>query len=221
MQEGLRGPGKGGPRKATDAAVRDAHARYRDGASLPLLVQELGYKNPGTLIAAFRRLGLPRLNQRGPAACVRLGDPRSVRALELWEAGATAKAAAAAVGISQTIMTRLLRETGRHGQRVGPAHAGWKGGGHHLENGYIRIWLDPGDPMAPMRDRTGQVAEHRLVMARHLGRCLERHETVHHINGNRGDNRIDNLQLRVGHHGPGRGYCCLDCGSLRIAPVAL
>ena len=83
-------------------------------------------------------------------------------------------------------------------------HPSWKGGRMQKSDGYIDIHLSRSDPLYPMARIDGYIREHRLVMARHLGRCLLPWEIVHHINGIRDDNRIENLELVQGnaHHLP-------------------
>lgn len=68
-------------------------------------------------------------------------------------------------------------------------------------NGYVVMKLQPDDFFYPMTGRDGYVFEHRLVVAKRLGRCLQPWEIVHHKDHIRDHNTDDNLQLvsDIGH----------------------
>jgi len=80
--------------------------------------------------------------------------------------------------------------------RCGHDHPNWKGGRYLRPDGYYAVQIPKDSAYLPMSfDRRGYALEHRLVIAQHLGRLLLDSEVVHHINGNKADNRLDNLEL--------------------------
>ena len=93
----------------------------------------------------------------------------------------------------------MVAFTEEHKNRISRALRGeqayqWKGGKRIDSNGYVEAHVYKDSPYYPM-STTGHIREHRLVMAQFLGRCLTTDEFVHHINGDKTDNRIENLQL--------------------------
>jgi hypothetical protein len=103
------------------------------------------------------------------------------------------------------------------GYNVRERNPNWRGGRKISWNGYVLVYVSRDHPMIT---KAGSVPEHRLVMSEYLGRPLVRGETVHHINGDRQDNRIENLELHQGNHGPGQVRICGDCGSINILSVS-
>lgn len=71
----------------------------------------------------------------------------------------------------------------------------WNGGRKINRQGYIEVRLLPNDPYIAMAKKSRYVCEHRLVVARALGRCLEKYEIIHHKDSNPSNNNLDNLEL--------------------------
>lgn len=88
----------------------------------------------------------------------------------------------------------------RSTQYIGEKASQWKGGKIVTKYGYIMVRVYDNDKYASMQNYIGYVCEHRLVMAKHLGRPLEKSEVVHHKNNNKQDNRIENLELINSKH---------------------
>lgn len=112
--------------------------------------------------------------------------------VDLW----THEQVAQALGCVHQTISKVCRKNGIRTQRTGPrsgaGHPEWQGGRIVDKDGYVLLWT-PDHPNR--RKHTRHMLEHRLVMEQHLGRLLDPSEVVHHKNGNKQDNRIENLEL--------------------------
>lgn len=77
----------------------------------------------------------------------------------------------------------------------------WEGKGTIDKRGY-RIMSRSGHPF--VTQKSGEISEHALVMSQYLGRALKKGETVHHKNGIKDDNRLENLELWSKNHPSGQ-----------------
>jgi hypothetical protein len=103
------------------------------------------------------------------------------------------------INVSRNVVSRWMDELGvpkrtkeqgvsnnkcRVGYKRGEKHHNWKGGKPKNKHGYVMV------------NQNGKMRlEHRVLMEKHIGRKLREDEHIHHINGIKDDNRIENLQV--------------------------
>ena len=212
MRRGLRGNAN---RRLTDDKEVEVASEYLSGKSMKLISEEVGV-NMATVRNALKRQGVP--SRRRGNTFRSFTQEQRIDMARRWQNGESQTAIARVYNTHQTLISNILSFYGytiekRHPK--GDKHGSWKGG-RHEDKGYIFITIEHDHPFASMRNSGCYVLEHRLVMAQYLGRTLTNNETVHHRNGDKSDNRIENLELRMGKHGKGVTMACADCGSVNI-----
>ena len=143
-----------------------------------------------------RTSDVPEPNPLGLCLCG-CGKPTALAAQTSAERGTVA---GKPVRLLQGHGTRLLKRE---------LSSQWKGGRTVNAEGYVMVRTPEGHP-----SRHRYVQEHRLVMEASIGRFLAPGENVHHKNGNRADNRLENLELWVRSQPSGvraEDYHCPGC----------
>jgi len=88
---------------------------------------------------------------------------------------------------------------GKHGSQMREKNPFWKGGRVIASNGYVLVRVGVSHHLSDVR---GYAYEHRLMAEQKIGRMLVSGELVHHVNGDKTDNRIENLNVvpSIAHH---------------------
>lgn len=210
-------------RRVTPEQEKEVERLVKEGHTVSFAARELKvpYK---TLLATVQRMGL-EITRHGRRSDISAEQIQQM--VSEYSSGSSTKSLAAKYDVDAGSVTRYLRASGVElrpaGFQRGEAHHAWAGGRIISDEGYVLVLIYPDDPYYPMaqiKSSSGgrYVLEHRLVMAKKLGRLLTEDETVHHKNNNEKQNNSEsNLELRQGNHGKGSVFICLDCGSHNIS----
>lgn len=171
---------------------------YKSGISASDIANIVGHDRD-TLLRIFKEEGIEIRRGKKPRL---FSVADEIEIAKMYEAGMTGHQIAKEKDCGSSAIYNALKRQGidfREGA-MGKAedNVAWRGGRTTNAEGYIYRYIPDGHPLVAMRAMGRYAREHRIVMAESLGRPLKKGEQVHHINGDKADNRIENLQLRQG-----------------------
>jgi hypothetical protein len=204
--------------KLTIDQEKEAIEKYQSGMSLDA-VGKIFNTNLVTIRNVLKRNGF-QTRKAGNGFKI-FSDEEIKTIVQLYKSNNSIEKIAKQFKTSTSLISRNLRRNGVNiRNKIKENHHNWKGG-RLIVGGYVQVIIDANSPYVSMARNSRYVLEHRLVMAQHLGRCLQQTETVHHIDGNKLNNSIENLQLRHGKHGKHQVFMCCDCGSKNVTTTTL
>ena len=164
----------------TEDYLRNAYVEQRK--TMQQIADEVGCAAP-TVLNRLRKLGIETRKAHD--------YPTTEKQRQAWS-----RIGKAGKGKSISPETRQAISDARKGTRV---RSDYEFGGHekHRKDGYVSVYV----PDHPNANKDGYVMKHHLVMEQHIGRYIPKGYVVHHKNGKRDDNRIENLELMtLGEH---------------------
>ena len=177
---------------------------YEEGLTLEEMCEKIGCKSSITASKILREHGIETNRNKMRSAQTRQGmseEEFKQFLIEKYEKeNLSLIKIANSLGITQAALRRyfkkyniLFKETSyaKSIATKGERHVNWLGGKRIASNGYVEVHVSN----HPRISKRGTVYEHRLVIEEAIGRYLTDDEVIHHINGCKTDNRIENLLL--------------------------
>jgi len=157
---------------------------YALGLSAKRVADRIGVSKK-TVLRVLDRLGVQRRTLR------KVTPEVEAQIVELASQGFPVRWAEAELGLEATVLREYAAKNGV--KFVDPVHRGFI----TTWNGYRMVQM----PEHPGADSKGYVREHVAVVEKHLGRFMLAHEVVHHKDGNKTNNALENLEVMTrGEH---------------------